>query len=51
MVKTVKIESLVIGTEKPEQFIDALDKLCQHFSSDPETSGGNGYTFKFNVEE
>ena len=49
-VQTVKIESLVLGTEKPEEFIDALERLCVSYASVKEASNGDGYTFKFNVE-
>lgn len=49
-VRTVKIESLVLGTEHPEKFIDELERLCQTFTSVQDAKNGDGYTFKFNVE-
>lgn len=50
IVQTVLIKNLVVGTEKPEEFIDALERLCQSYCSVQDASNGDGYTFKFNVE-
>lgn len=50
IVQTVKIKSLVVGTEHPERFIDELERLCQAFASVTDAKNGDGYTFKFNVE-
>ena len=50
IVETVKIDRLVIGTEKAREFIDALERLCQAYASVRDASNGDGYTFKFNIE-
>lgn len=50
-VKVVKVKQLVIGTEKPMEFIDALERLCQSFCSVQDADNGDGYTFKFSEEE
>jgi len=50
IVQTVKIGNLVIGTEQPEKFIDAIENLCRVYASVQDAENGDGYTFKFNVE-
>jgi len=50
VVQTVKIENLVVGTDQPEKFIDALEDLCRAYASVQDAENGDGFTFKFNVE-
>jgi len=49
IVQTVKIENLVIGTEQPEKFTDAIENLCRAYASVQDAENGDGYTFKFNI--
>ena len=51
IVQTVKVEYLCVGTEHPEKFIDELERLCQSFASVQDATNGDGYTFKFSVED
>ncbi len=49
IVETVIIDKLVLGTEHSQDFIDALERLCQHYASVSDAENGDGYTFKFKV--